>query len=252
MRNRPWEMVVVVYGFPSKVAALQFEWAWQKPHRSRHLREQGFTGKNKERYLKEKLRILSIMLKVDHYKRWPLNVHFTAQHVYSIFSEFEAVLSHVKITTGPLKGLIGLAKEESVVVNNVGDSCECCICLDEVDIDELDEWISCPHTNCPMISHLVCLASAFLDADMKQGTRALLPVTGNCPWCNQELKWGTLIQQMKYRILNDTNHNSQRLNSPVKSVAKETTRQEDIRLSSDDGLRYDDFVFESQISYQED
>ena len=35
---RPWTMDVVVYGFPSKLAALQFEWSWQKPHASRHLR----------------------------------------------------------------------------------------------------------------------------------------------------------------------------------------------------------------------
>ncbi|KCV71915.1 hypothetical protein H696_01325 [Fonticula alba] len=30
-------MVALVYGFPSRLAALQFEWAWQNPHRSRHL-----------------------------------------------------------------------------------------------------------------------------------------------------------------------------------------------------------------------
>ena len=35
---RPWTMGVVVYGFPSKLAALQFEWSWQSPHLSRHLR----------------------------------------------------------------------------------------------------------------------------------------------------------------------------------------------------------------------
>ena len=36
--NRPWVMQIIVYGFPSKPTALQFEWAWQHPHISRHLR----------------------------------------------------------------------------------------------------------------------------------------------------------------------------------------------------------------------
>lgn len=28
---------MIVYGFPTKLQALQFEWAWQNPHASRHL-----------------------------------------------------------------------------------------------------------------------------------------------------------------------------------------------------------------------
>ncbi|KAF8688408.1 Structure-specific endonuclease subunit SLX1, partial [Rhizoctonia solani] len=107
-RGRPWVMTMIVYGFPSKLAALQFEWAWQHPYRSRHLRvsettrgegtySQIFKQDSQANFLRTKILVAHTMLSVAPYNTWPLHVKIFTDEAKNIWDEICRV-----DTNGPL------------------------------------------------------------------------------------------------------------------------------------------------------
>ena len=79
-----WEMRLCVFGFPTKIAALRFEWAWQNPHKSKRLKhvESGVSANQK---LGAKLTVLSEMLHTPSWKRFPLTTQWIDRGVYDMF-----------------------------------------------------------------------------------------------------------------------------------------------------------------------
>ncbi|KAJ3165773.1 Structure-specific endonuclease subunit SLX1 [Geranomyces variabilis] len=215
-RHRPWDMVCVVFGFPNKYAALQFEWGWQRPHLSRHftaLYPGAYKGTRAEQKIPIKLRVLSDMLHLEQWARWPLNIHFTCPEVARAFASLPTPPPpHIPVAVGPLADIAAgsaLNVKDNAAVRAPMDAAGCVVCLEPVSYDIAADFLTCGASRCPMVGHLVCLSSWFLAEEAEHRTKAqrakgphseLLPVSGSCPLCRAKLRWGDMVRAMRERV----------------------------------------------------
>ncbi|KAJ3041511.1 Structure-specific endonuclease subunit SLX1 [Rhizophlyctis rosea] len=218
-------MLLFVHGFPNKYAALQFEWAWQFPHLSRHFKSTypgAYTGTPRERLLPTKLRVLSDMFHLSHWSRWPLRIHFLNSDIALQFSALPtAPPKHIDIKCGPMESVqhefADLSPEDHAInlhthitklhlaTSSSASETDCIICLTPINIEQPTEWVTCTRELCPMLSHLVCLSEWFLAEEgrgvgKESNERELLPVVGTCPLCREEMRWGEVVRDVNERV----------------------------------------------------
>ena len=190
----PWEMVLVIHGFPNDVAGLRFEWAWQFPTASRRLKHVRRKGKN-EKEFDAKLRILGEMLNTGPWNRLPLTIQWLKQTYAKGFPVAVQPPVHMPIAYGPInvsdRTIDNKKDNEDYCIENR----QCQLCHNSEDSTSV---IACCSSSCTFTSHVLCLAKRNSEKQF------LLPVTIDCPSCRNTMRWGDLIYGKKQEQGEDT------------------------------------------------
>ncbi|TGO09823.1 hypothetical protein BTUL_0153g00090 [Botrytis tulipae] len=123
---RPWEMACIVTGFPTSIAALQFEWAWQNPHMTLHIppsarishatqKKRSGHPKRPRHSLQSLLSNLHILLSVPSFSRWPLEVRLFAPDVHKAWVKWS------KAATGSLRDTLPIITDFPPAESEVND-----------------------------------------------------------------------------------------------------------------------------------
>ncbi|THH21381.1 hypothetical protein EW146_g138 [Bondarzewia mesenterica] len=193
VRNRPWVMQMIVYGFPSRLTALQFEWAWQHHHKSRQLRdEEGKPLFSRSRKMPHLTKVVRTMLSCQPYNTWPLHVKlFTNDAI-------EAWDGTTKGRKGSVPLLPAGVRVEIELEGVDGNSGEVGSGRHEP-IDVSDEQFTSAHLNkhnailaSGKLLNCACNLEHFVDSE-HDGTN-MIPRGGHCPTCRSYTLWGDVVK----------------------------------------------------------
>jgi len=203
-RWRPWKMVLCVWGFPNRIAALQFEYAWQHPSICRHVRGSvehlGFcqkTARGRQRAVlgaKNNVQVLLEMLQTSPYCGMPLRVHVLDSGAYwQILPKLPAVKrlpKHISVGHGSFDDLEHVCAELMMVAHQpiIGAACVAC----KEAFRSQDRLVACPGCQHPF--HVSCAAQAFIGPS---GTQLMPRQPASCPQCGHRTEWPVLVRTVR-------------------------------------------------------
>lgn len=218
---RPWNMVLIVNGFPSKIAALKFEHALQHPGLTRLIHTKDVKRKlpQKSKSIGSHLAYVRLLVRCSYFRRMQLKVTFFRSHVYDEWvkndykieclpPQFQVELNYPSDETTATASTVG---NGDLDINNSGVSDYLAECKAAAQTNDLRCYITdktldplkgnvaiCNH--CKTAFDLVELAEVFIDKEptdqvpFESPSRHVIPLGGSCPKCQGKLEWSTIVK----------------------------------------------------------
>lgn len=218
--SRPWNMVVLVYGFPSRIAALQFEHSLQHAYQTRHIdNDARITSSSRQSSIHLKLANIRLLttsfdkmsLKIaifdeEVYRMWIENKHKIECSVPCTLFKFEEFCDSIKE--------IDIEDAKNVLLSKQLECMECRVSIDYFQDNtpnissrqELSNYLS--KGNYPLIG--ICGDHAFhLSCMARQHGPSMVPKFVTCTTCGQKLDWSDIIKvstRLRHYVVQDSLH----------------------------------------------
>lgn len=202
-RNRPWIMLAIVHGFVTTSQALQFEWAWQNPGKTRCIRLHAaeFSAQplrpKRPRFPNAAYQIsqLATLLAVPPWARCPLTITVLVSKVEWAKTVGDAVFPHwVRVNFRPLEALGKLDDYDHgawALIPNQAVAGDCLLCNEQTDANRRGSLC----VQCGAKFHVHCVASdGAAERDAKLPSPVLHPREIECPGCACQIPWAEVVR----------------------------------------------------------